>query len=137
MVALTEKHYRGLLAARTNLAGFVQASERDARQIGATHAQHHVLLALRGHRGRDRADTTVPTVKDVAAALGIASPSAVELIARMAAAGLLRRYDDPADHRRTRLRLTPRGQRLLRTLSETHLPRLRELHRANTEHLDG
>ena len=129
-MALTEKNYVGLLAARTGVAAFIQRSERDARAAGATHAQHHVLLALRGHD-----DTTAPTVKDVAAALGIASPSAVELISRMVTAGLLRRHDDPRDARRTRLTLTALGERLLRALSETHLPLFRELHHANTDHL--
>ena len=87
MAPLTDKHYTGLLAVRTGLAAFTQLSERDARVAGTTHAQHHVLLALRG-----RGDDAAPTVKDVAAALGVASPSAVELIARMVGAGMLRRY---------------------------------------------
>lgn len=129
-LSLSDRHYAGLLAARTGLAAFVQLSERDARAVGATHAQHHVLLALRGHN-----DETAPTVKDIATALGIASPSAVELIARMVAAGLLRRQDDPSDRRVTRLRLTRLGDKILRQLSETHLPRLRELHRRGSEFL--
>lgn len=128
--ALTEKNYVGLLAARTGLAAFIQRSERAARAVGATHAQHHVMLALRGHD-----DAPAPTVKDIAAALGVASPSAVELVARMVTAGLLRRHDDPADARVTRLTLTALGERLLRTLSEAHLPLFRELHRTNVEHL--
>jgi DNA-binding MarR family transcriptional regulator len=127
---LSEKNYRGLLAARTGLAAFVQLSERDARAAGTTHAQHHVLLALRGHD-----DDSAPTVKDIAAALGVASPSAVELIARMVGAGLLRRQDDASDRRVTRLRLTRLGEKLLHQLSENHFPRLRELHRKGTEYL--
>lgn len=130
MAPLTDKHYAGLLAVRTGLAAFIQLSEREARAAGATHAQHHVLLALRGH-----AENAGPTVKDIATALGVASPSAVELVARMVGAGLLRRQDDPQDKRLTRLKLTTLGERLLRQLSETHLPRLRELHRINIEHL--
>ena len=69
-MALTEKNYVGLLAARTGLVAFIQRSEREARVAGATHAQHHVLLALRGHD-----ETTAATVKDIAAALGITSPA--------------------------------------------------------------
>ena len=128
MAPLTDKHYTGLLAVRTGLAAFIQLSEREARAAGTTHAQHHVLLAL-----RRQTDAAAPTVKDIAAALGVASPSAVELIARMVNAGLLRRYEDADDKRLTRLRLTRLGERLLRQLSESHLPRLRELHRKNIE----
>ena len=127
---LTDRHYTGLLAARTGLASFVQHSERDARAAGTTHAQHHVLLALRG-----LPESPGSTVKDIATALGVASPSAVELVARMVGAGLLRRQDDPNDGRLTRLKLTGLGERVLHALSEDHLTRFRELHRINSTHL--
>jgi DNA-binding MarR family transcriptional regulator len=120
---LTDRHLSGLLKARNGLAGFIQLSEREARAAGTTHAQHHVMLALHGHEGDPD-----PTVKDVAEALGVASPSAVELIARMVAAGLLARRTDPGDGRVTRLHLTRMGRKLMHQLSESHLPRLRDLH---------
>jgi DNA-binding MarR family transcriptional regulator len=123
MARLTDRHLAGLLKARNGLAGFVQLSEREARAAGTTHAQHHVMLAL--HASTDESD---PTVKDVAEALGVASPSAVELIARMVAAGLLDRRADPSDGRVTRLHLTRLGRKLMHQLSESHLPRLRDLH---------
>lgn len=129
---LTDRHYAGMLAVRTGIAGFVQLSEREARQAGTTHAQHHVMLALRGRPDED-GPAAPPSVKDIATALGIASPSAVELVARMVGAGLLRRQEDADDRRVTRLRLTELGEKLLRQLSEAHLPRLRELHRKNVE----
>lgn len=125
---LNDKQFAGLLGARTGLAAFTQVSEREARAVGATHAQHHVLLALRSHP-----DAGGPTVKDIAAALGVASPSAVELIARMVGTGLLTRHSDPDDARLTRLALTPLGTRLLHQLSEGHLPRIRELNLRNAE----
>ena len=120
---LTDQRLAGLLKARTGLAAFIQLSEREARAAGTTHAQHHVMLALHSHDGD--AD---PTVKDVAAALGVASPSAVELIARMVAAGLLDRRADPDDGRVTRLHLTRVGRKLMHQLSDNHLPKLRDLH---------
>ena len=73
----TDSQFAGLLGVRTELAAFTQLSEREARAVGATCSQHHVLLALRSHP-----DPGGPTVKDVAAALGVASPTAVELISR-------------------------------------------------------
>ncbi len=128
MGRLSERNLLGLLNARTALAGFVQRSEREARLAGTTHAQHHVLLALGSDPNPDG-----PMVKDVADALGVASPSAVELIARMVGAGLLDRSTDPRDGRRTRLQLTRRGRQLLLQLSQTQLPSLRDLHLRNLE----
>lgn len=129
MPRLTDRHFAGMLGLRSAIAIFERSGEREARLAGATHAQHHVLLAVRGHRDRE----TPPTVKDVAAALGVASPSAVELIGRMVDAGLLERRSDGRDARVTRLHLTVLGQRLVAELSEGHLPRLRELTRRGVE----
>ena len=131
MSLLTDKHFAGLLGVRTAIAVFERTAEKDARVAGATHAQHHVLLALRGRRDLENA----PTVKDVAAALGVASPSAVELIGRMVGAGLLERCSDGRDARVTRLHLTALGDRLVHELSEGHLPRLRELTRRGVQAL--
>ncbi len=130
MSRLTDRHFAGLLGVRSAIAVFERTGEREARLAGATHAQHHVLLALRGRRDDDE---DAPTVKDVAAALGVASPSAVELIGRMVGAGLLERRPDGQDARLTRLHLTVLGQRLVTELSEGHLPRLRELTRRGVE----
>jgi len=122
MSFLTQRHFRGLLAVRSGIAAFERLGERDARALGTTHTQHHVLLSLRGH-----AHPAGATVKDVAAALGVASPSAVELITRMGTAGLLERHADARDARVTRLALTPLGEQLLHQLADAHLPRLRQL----------
>lgn len=127
---LNDQQFAGLLGVRSGLAAFAQLSEREARTVGATHAQHHVLLALRSHP-----DAGGPTVKDIAAALGVASPSAVELITRMVSGGLITRHADPADARLTRLVLTPLGTRLLHQLSEGHLPRLKDLNVRNAAFL--
>jgi len=130
MAPLTERHFAGLLAVRSGIAVFEQLGERDARALGTTHTQQHVLLSVRSHP-----DPAGPTVKDVAAALGVASPSAVELIARMVTGNLLERDRDPADGRVTRLKLTPLGEQLLHQLAEAHLPRLRQLVRRGVDHL--
>jgi DNA-binding MarR family transcriptional regulator len=86
------------------------------------------MLALNGN-DHDNGST----VKEVATALGVSSPSAVELISRMVGAGLLDRGTDPKDGRVTRLHLTRLGRKLMHQLSETHLPRLRDLHVRNLE----
>ena len=121
-MALKERHLLGLLAVRSEIAQFQQAGDSQARPLGLTHVQHHVLLSLRGHPHE-----VGPRVGDVARTLGIAGPSAVELVARMAAAGLLQRLPDADDRRATRLRLTRLGERLMHELGEGHLPHLRGL----------
>ncbi len=121
-MALADRHLHGLLAVRSDLAEFQRAGDSDARPLGLTHVQHHVLLSLRGHP-----HPAGPRVGDVARALGIAGPSAVELVTKMAAAGLLQRLPDAQDRRATRLRLTALGERLMHELGEAHLPRLRGL----------
>ncbi len=121
-MALTDRHFAGLLAVRSSFADFERLGEREARELGLSHVQHHVLLSLRGHP-----ESVGPRIADVARALGIASPSAVELVARLASSGLLQRLPDPADRRATRLRLTALGERVMHQLSDNHLPRLREL----------
>lgn len=122
MAVLTDRHLAGLLAVRSAIAAFERTGDREARSAGLTHVQHHALLTLRGHREQAGARVT-----DIAHALGVSSPSAVELVARMVAAGLLSRRPDSSDGRVTRLRLTELGDRLMHQLGETHLPRLREL----------
>jgi DNA-binding MarR family transcriptional regulator len=121
-LALADRHVAGLLAVRSDLADFERLGQLEAHPLGLTHVQHHVLLSLGGHP-----HPTGPRIADVARALGVASPSAVELVARMTTAGLLARLPDPADRRATRLHLTALGERLLHQLGENHLPRLRAL----------
>ncbi len=121
-MVLTDRHFAGLLAVRSDLAEFNSGGERSAQQLGLSHVQHHVLLSVRGHPL-----PVGPRVADVAQALRIASPSAVELIARLVRAGLVQRQPDPQDRRATRLALSELGDRAVHQLSQDHLPRLREL----------
>jgi len=121
-MVLKDRHFAGLLAVRSDLAEFNSGGERLAQQLGLSHVQHHVLLSVRGDPLQ-----VGPRVADVARALSIASPSAVELIARLVRAGLVQRQPDPTDRRATRLRLTELGDRAVHQLSQDHLPQLREL----------
>ena len=62
-----------------------------------------------------------PTVSGLAELLGITKQGASQLADDMVSLGYLERTDDPADRRRTRLRLTPTGQRIrARALAESH-----------------
>ena len=118
----TDEDYRRLLELRTGLRRFLRWSEQQARSAGMTPAQHQLLLAIRGH-GDDRG----PTIGDVAGYLLLRHHSAVGLIDRAAAAGLVARGSDPDNPSAVRLRLTDRGARQLEALSEQHLEELAHL----------
>lgn len=117
-----EDDYRRLLGFRTGLRQFLRWSEQQAVAAGITPAQHQLMLAIRGHEGDD-----APTIGDVADALLLRHHSAVGLVDRAVAAGLVDRHTDPVDHRLVRLRLTALGDRRLHQLSGAHIEELRRL----------
>ncbi len=121
---LTDADYEDLLSLRTGLRRFLRWSEQQAEVAGLTPAQHQLLLAVRGH-----ADPLGPTVGEVADYLLLRHHSAVGLVDRADAAGLVTRVRDPHDHRVVRLQLTAAGRKRLEALSELHLEELRRLGR--------
>ena len=118
----TDEDYRRLLELRTGLRRFLRWSESQAQAVGLTPAQHQLLLSVRGH-----SDSSGPTVGDVAAYLLLRHHSAVGLIDRAEAAGLLTRSQDPGNSSAVRIRLTEKGSRRLEALSELHLEELGHL----------
>jgi DNA-binding MarR family transcriptional regulator len=119
---LRDADYEDLLALRTGLRRFLRWSEQQAEAAGLTPAQHQLLLAIRGH-----ADRRGPTVGEVADYLLLRHHSAVGLVDRADAAGLVVRVRDPEDHRVVRLQLTPKGRKHLEALSAVHLEELQRL----------
>jgi DNA-binding MarR family transcriptional regulator len=119
---LVDDDYRRLLFLRTGLRRFLRWSEEQAREVGLTPAQHQLLLAVRGHEG-----DIGPTIGDVAHALLLKHHSAVELVQRAEAAGLLARVSDREDGRVVRLLLTRRGKLALERLSSLHVEELERL----------
>ena len=128
----TDEDYRRLLQLRDGLRRFLRWSERQAASAGLTPAQHQLLLSIRGHP-----DPRGPTVGDVAAHLLLRHHSAVGLIDRAEAAGLVRRTRDSDNLSAVRLRLTSEGARRLETLSELHLEELTHLAPAMHSLWDG
>jgi DNA-binding MarR family transcriptional regulator len=110
-----------VLAFRTSLRRFQRWSEDEARAAGLTAVQHQLLVAIKGHPG-----TRAPTVGDLANYLLLRPHSAVELVDRAEAAGLVRRVPDASDALVVRVELTSRGDLLVTRLTEKHLE---ELHR--------
>jgi len=118
----TDEDYRHLLELRTGLRRFLRWSEDQAKAAGLTPAQHQLLLAIRGHP-----DPRGPTVGDVARSLLLRHHSAVGLVDRAQAAGLVVRTRDEDNSSAVRLRLTEQGERKLESLAELHLQELAHL----------
>jgi DNA-binding MarR family transcriptional regulator len=132
---LRPEDYQALAAFRHALRRFLAFSEEAARAAGLTPQQHQAILAIKGHDGVE-----TMSVGALAAALLVRHHSAVELVDRLAAAGLVLREEDPADRRRVGLALTGKADAVLAELSRTHLAELRRsapLLAALVRRLDG
>lgn len=119
---LTREDFEHLLAFRASLRRFQRWSEDQAKAAGLTHVQHQLLVAIKGHPGSEP-----PTVGDLADYLLLRHHSAVELVDRAEAAGLVRRVNDARDGRVARVRLTSKGDRILMQLTPSHLVELHSL----------
>jgi DNA-binding MarR family transcriptional regulator len=119
---LAETDFARLLDFRDGLRRFLHWSEEQAKAVGLTGAQHQLLLAVRGHG-------SPPSIGDVAHHLLLRHHSAVELVDRAVAAGLVERFADPDDQRVVRLRLTERGTEKIEALADAHLEELSRLRR--------
>jgi DNA-binding MarR family transcriptional regulator len=120
----SDKDYERLLAFRNRLRRFDQWSRDAAGERGLTHAQHQLLLAVRGHT-----ETGGPTIGQIAEDLLVKHHTASGLVDRTVALGLLRRVRDDADQRRVKLQLTEEGAAMLEALTDVHLEELRRLAR--------
>jgi DNA-binding MarR family transcriptional regulator len=121
-VTLTEADFARLLQLRTGLRRFLRWSEHQARAAGLTPAKHQLLLAIRGHP-----DPAGPTVGEIADYLVLRHHSAVGLIDRAVAEGLVTRNGDPGNRSVVRVTVTPLGTEKLDDLSEVHLEELAHL----------
>jgi DNA-binding MarR family transcriptional regulator len=122
MPGLEQRDYERLLAFRTGLRRFLNWSGQQAEAAGITPAQHQLLLAVRGHP-----DPRGPTVGEIAGYLLVRHHSAVELIDRAVAAGLVVRRVDNEDARTVRIALTPLGQQRLERQAASPLEELNRL----------
>ena len=121
-MALSQADFTRLLQLRTGLRRFLRWSEQQATAVGLTPAKHQLLLAIRGH-----ADPSGPTVGEIADYLLLRHHSAVGLIDRAVADGLVKRNPDPANRSVVRITLTPTGTDKLNRLTEAHLEELAHL----------
>jgi DNA-binding MarR family transcriptional regulator len=116
------RDFENLLAFRVALRRFQRWSEDQAGAAGLTHVQHQLLVAVKGHPGG-----VPPSVGQVADYLLLQSHSAVGLVDRAEAAGLVRRVPDPDDARVARVELTKAGDRLVTELTAATLAEMHKL----------
>jgi DNA-binding MarR family transcriptional regulator len=120
VVTLEQRHYERLLDFRTGLRRFLRWSADQAATAGVTPTQHQLLLAIRGHPG-----PAGPTIREMAGYLLVRHHSAVEVVERAGAAGLVERPQDADDVRAVRQSRTANGADRLARLSALHLEELR------------
>ena len=114
--------YRALAAFRYELRKFLAFSEEAARSVGLEPQQHQLLLAVRGLPRELR-----PTIGVIAERLCVRHHTAVALVDKLEAHELLMRERSTEDRREVFLRLTERGETVLRDLSKLHRDQLRNV----------
>lgn len=114
-MALDQERYKGLAGIRYALRRFVAASEVINRQAGITQQQYQAMLAI-----KTRQSEAMP-VKELAEQLLLTHHAAVQLVNRLAKAGLAERSPSADDRRSVLLKLTPAGEALLDDLASKHL----------------
>ena len=123
--------YRTLADFRYLIRQFLTFSQEAARHAGLSPRHHQALLAIKGFAGED-----APTIGDLAVRLCIRHHSAVELVDRLAEAGLIERLHDAHDRRRVLLLPTAVAEQRLADLSAAHLEELHRLRPALLAILD-
>lgn len=119
---ISDAEYEALAGFRYALRQFMRFSEEAAQQVGLTPQQHQALLTIKGFPGRERV-----TIGEMAERLQIRHHSAVGLVDRLSAQGLVMREPDTVDRRQVLVGLTPRGTELLAQLSASHREELQRI----------
>jgi DNA-binding MarR family transcriptional regulator len=117
---LTTEDYQSLAEFRHRIRSFLHFSEVVVRDAGLEPRQHQLMLALKG-----LPSTVRPRISELAHRMHIQHHSAVELVNRLEAGGFVRRERGIQDRREVLLKLTPRGEKILRELSLHHRLELR------------
>jgi DNA-binding MarR family transcriptional regulator len=122
---LSEQDYRDQADFRCALRRFLRYAEEQAMARGVTPQQHLVLVVVRGH-----SEYPSVSIRELAEALQLRQSSVSLLVDRCVKRGLLERRDDPQDRRRSNLRLTLEGQRLLDEITHANRRQLGSLQEA-------
>ncbi|MGE5568896.1 MAG: MarR family winged helix-turn-helix transcriptional regulator [Rhodospirillales bacterium] len=114
--------YQQLEEFRFQIRRFLNFSETAAQAAGIEPQQHQALLVLKASGAKNQ-----PTIGYVARRLLLKHNSAVGLVDRLQALGLVTRQANPEDARQVLVRLTSKGERILRNLSIAHRTELEEM----------
>lgn len=117
----TTEDYQNLALFRYHIRRFLRFSENAAKHAGIEPQQHQLMMAVKGVPEGEQ-----PSIRYIAERLQIRHNSAVELVDRSEARGLVKRHSDPTDLRRVIVQLTPAGEKLLRSLAESHFEEMQE-----------
>jgi len=121
-MSIRKSEYQALAEFRYALRQFLRFSAEAAESVGLTAKQHQALLAIQGFPGRERI-----TISELAERLQIRHHSAVGLVDRLSAQGLLVRERSTEDRRQVHIRLTTKGIKVLERLSTAHREELRRI----------
>ncbi len=114
-VEASDEEMRALAEFRFALRSFLHFSEEAASRAGLTAQQHQLMLQIAG-----APEGTITTIGYLAERLSLKHNTVVELSTRGEEAGLVARRSDPANRRNVVVKLTARGNRILRRLSADH-----------------
>ena len=114
--------YVRLASFRWALRRFLRFSEAVTSRVGLSGQQYQAMLVVRSRTGIGPV-----TINDLARQLLIRHNSAVGMVDRLAALGLLVRDRVQEDRRKVQLRLTRKGDRMLGNLAAIHRQKLRRI----------
>ena len=115
-----QDEYEALATFRYEIRQFLDFSRRMLESSGVPPVQYQAMLAIKAQSDEPM------SIGQLAEQLHVRIQSAVELIARMQEAGLVRRSPSSRDRRRILLTLTPHAEAILPELAQRHLVVLRE-----------
>ena len=114
--------YAQLASFRFVLRSFLRFSEAAAADVGLTSQHYQAMLILRGWP-----EEQPVSINDLAQQLLIPHNSAVGLVDRLVADGLVVRRPSPVDRRKVELRMSSRGRTVLAKLAAMHRQELRRI----------
>jgi DNA-binding MarR family transcriptional regulator len=114
-MSLDSERYQGLAGFRLALRRFLAAAEAISKAAGVTQQQYQALLAIKTWPSQSM------TMGDLAEQLLLTHHAAVQLVDRMAKAGVAERAPSSTDRRSVLLRLTKDGEALVDRLAAQHL----------------
>ncbi len=119
---LTTANYQALAEFRYQIRRFLRFSEETARKARLEPQHHQLMLAVKG--AGEEAGTRIAYLAE---RLQLQHHSAVELVDRLAKRGLIQRTRSKEDRREVHVKLTRRGERILKQLTLHNREELRTL----------